>query len=164
MGSRVSTQPALPCLRARASAQVKHRAVHQSPAGRRRQASRAGHHQGPQLRVVDLEGGGGDGEGGREGGGRREGGESAACTCLCYSFVQHALPYRVLRVFVRSVSMFLFSFVSVAFSLSLHLPLSSRFHFLRVAVLHPAQPVHSPHSRPRGSRHSMLDHMCHVPS
>jgi hypothetical protein len=53
---RASTQPAPPC-QARASAQVKHHAVHQSPVGQ--QASRADHHQGPssQLRVVDLQDG-----------------------------------------------------------------------------------------------------------
>jgi hypothetical protein len=102
--------------RARASAQVKHHAVHQSPAGQ--QASRAGHHQGPQLRMVDLDGEGGEGaEGGEErGGGRgeREGGGRGGGQlpmCLSMLFLRPACA-AILRVFVRSVSMFLFSCVA----------------------------------------------------
>jgi hypothetical protein len=114
--------------RARASTQVKHHAVQQSPAGQ--QASRAGRHQGPQLRMVDVEGG--EGGGGRERGeGGRGSGGSQLPLYLSMLFLRPACA-AILRVFVRSVSMFLFC-VSVAFSSSLHRPLSSRFHLLLVA-------------------------------
>jgi hypothetical protein len=82
-------------------------------------------------------GGKGRGERGREGEGRGrkwrgEGGESAAYMYLSILILRPACA-AILRVFVQSVSMFLFSCVSVAFCLSLHRPLSSRFHLLLVA-------------------------------
>jgi hypothetical protein len=94
--------------------------------------SRAGHHQGPHLHVVDREGGGG-GRGGREGEGREGGGGGVSCLYLSMLFLRQACA-ATLRAFVRSISMFLLSCVSVvAFSLSLHVPLSSRLHLLVVA-------------------------------
>jgi hypothetical protein len=63
-------------------------------------------------------------------GGRR--GKSHLPMYLSMLFLRPAYA-AILRVFVRSVSMFLFSCVSVAFSSSLHPPLASRFPVLHVA-------------------------------